>query len=61
MDLVAQYCCLNCKKIYKRYPFYTKHVIQCNPRFDIQKNLSNEDKIKYPSQTQQSIEMFDSF
>ena len=57
MDLVAQYCCPNCKKIYKRYPFYTKHVIQCNPRFDIQTNLSIEDKIKYPSQTQQSIEI----
>jgi len=57
MTLVAQYCCPNCKKTYQRYPFYTKHVIQCNPRIDIQSNLPIEDKIKYPSQTQQTIEL----
>ena len=57
MELVAQYCCPNCKKIYKRQHYYTKHVILCNPRIDSQSKLCIEDKIKYPSQTQQSIEL----
>ena len=56
MALNLQYVCKNCDKGYKRYGFYAKHIVQCQP-IDVRINKPvNIDSIKTPSQYQQTLE-----
>ena len=56
MALNLQYVCKNCNKGYKRYGFYAKHIVQCQP-IDVRINKPvNIDSIKTPSQYQQTLE-----
>jgi hypothetical protein len=55
MDTIAPYRCPNCNKSYKRYSFFSRHVILCNSSY-ISKNNNLPDNIKYPSQIQQTLD-----
>jgi len=56
MELNLQYVCKNCNKGYKRYGFYAKHIVQCQP-FNVTLNKPiNTDSIKTTSQCQQTLE-----
>ena len=55
MDLITQYSCPNCKKCYKRYSFFSRHLLTCNYTV-ISKINTLPNSIKYPSELQQKIE-----
>ncbi len=56
MALKLQYVCKNCNKGYKRYGFYAKHIVQCEPvKLTLNKPV-NIDSIKTPSQYKQTLE-----
>ena len=47
MTTVIQYQCNHCKKTYKRYSYYSKHIITCCPR--LERNDRTIEEIKEPS------------
>jgi hypothetical protein len=55
MALNLQYVCKNCNKGYKRYGYYSKHIVQCQPiEFTLNRPI-NLDSIKTPSHCQQML------
>ena len=55
MDISCIYTCKNCKKIYKRYNYYCKHILLCEGIDNIHITDRNID-IENPSKIQQMLE-----